>query len=78
MTIRIERHRTPWGPEFYAIDDDVYDGAAHRPLAGVGSTEAEALADLQERLDELYQLCPECKSGPGEPHSVHCSREHGE
>lgn len=70
MTIRVEMHRTPWGPEFYAIHEDLYDGADNRPLAGMGSTEAEALADLQERILDL--LCPQCGSGPGEPHSVHC------
>lgn len=76
MNIRTEMHRCPWGPEWYAIDDDTYDGAPDaRPMAGIGSTEAEAIADLMERLEDL--LCPECKSGPGEPHSMHCSLEHG-
>lgn len=28
-----------------------------------------------EQIDAL--LCPECKSGPGEEHSIHCSLEHG-
>ena len=75
MKIRTESHPTPWGPEWYAIIDDIYDPADQHPLAGAGSTEAEAIADLMERLADL--ACPECGSGPGEPHSVHC-REHGE
>lgn len=73
MNIRYEHHRCPWGPEVYAICDDIYDGGSQSPLAGVGSTEAEALADLKERLEDLS--CPECGSGPGEPHSVHCDPE---
>ena len=56
------------------VEFHVYDGADNRPLAGVGSTEAEAIADLHERLEDL--LCPECKSGPGEPHGLHCSLGH--
>lgn len=76
MNIRTEMHRCPWGPEWYAIIDDLYDGADDRPIAGMGSTEAEAIADLKLALEDL--LCPECQSGPGEPHSIHCSLEHGE
>lgn len=76
MNIRTEMHRCPWGPEWYAIIDDLYDGADDRPIAGMGSTEAEAIADLKLALEDL--LCPECKSGPGEPHSIHCSLEYGE
>ena len=53
MTIRTEMHRCPWGPEWYAIDDYIYDGADHRPIAGVGSTEAEAIADLMAWLEEM-------------------------
>ena len=56
MTIRTEMHRTPWGPEYYAIIDDLYDPADQHPLAGMGSTRDEAIADLWLRLDDL--LCP--------------------
>ena len=74
MTIRTEMHRVPWGVEWYAIDDDLYDGADRRPLAGLGSTEAEALADLRERMEDMGLFC-RCGSGPGEPHSIHCDPE---
>jgi hypothetical protein len=54
MTIRTEMHPCPWGPEWYAIDDDSYDSAPDaRPMAGVGATEAEAVADLMARLEEV-------------------------
>lgn len=33
-----------------AVDDDTYDGPGS--LIGVGNTEAEAIADLKEKLDE--------------------------
>lgn len=75
INVRYEHHRCPWGPEVYAICDDIYDGADDRPIAGMGSTEAEALADLNEKLDDM--TCPWCKSGPGEKHSIHCELEHG-
>jgi hypothetical protein len=52
MNIRTEMHPCPWGPEWYAIDDDTYDGAPDgRRMAGVGATEAEAIADLMAWLE---------------------------
>lgn len=42
-----------------------------------------AIDDLASALDrragelEEWQFCPECHSGPGEEHSLHCSLEHG-
>lgn len=41
-----------------------------------------AIDDLASALDrkispQEWQFCPECNSGPGEPHSLHCSLEHG-
>jgi hypothetical protein len=71
--IRTEMHPCPWGPEWHAIDEDSYAGPGSP--AGSGATEAEAIADLKEQLDYLF--CPECNSGPGEPHSNHCSLEGG-
>lgn len=53
MIIRYEHHRCPWGPEVYAIVDDLYDGGDDYPVAGVGSTEAEALADIKIRLHDM-------------------------
>ena len=59
-SIRTERHDCPWGPEWYAIIDDLYDGADPRPIAGVGSTEHEAITDLCDRLYDLklYEYIP--------------------
>ena len=39
--------------EWHAIDSDTYDGApdSHHPV-GVGSTEADAVADLHEQIAE--------------------------
>lgn len=77
MNIRTEMHPCPWGPEWHAIDDDTYDGAPDSKMrfTGIGATEAEAVADLKEQIADL--LCPECGSGPGEPHSLHCPLEYG-
>lgn len=75
MSIRTGRHSTPAGIEWHAIDENFYDGGDVWPVMGIGWTREEALADLAEQIDAL--LCPECKSGPGEEHSIHCSLEHG-
>ena len=53
MTIRTYSERTPWGIEFYAIDDDVYDGTPFSRGAGVGPTEADAIADLKIGLEQI-------------------------
>lgn len=39
--------------DWSAVDDDTYDGApdAHSPI-GHGATEADAIADLLERIEE--------------------------
>lgn len=42
--------------QWYAIDDDTYDGIGH---VGWGDTEAEALADLKEQIGE--QIGDYCK-----------------
>lgn len=50
----IRTELTPIG-DWYAIDADEYDGAPDAGRAGTmgwGKTEAEAIADLIERLDE--------------------------
>lgn len=52
MTIRTYSERTPWGIEFYAIDDDVYEGNSFGPGAGVGPTEEAAIADLKIGLED--------------------------
>jgi len=53
MNIRTEMHPCPWGQEWYAIDDDTYDGAPDgRRMAGVGASEAEAIADLVAWLED--------------------------
>lgn len=53
MTIRTYSERTPWGVEWYAIDDNVYDGTPSSLGAGVGPTEAEAIADLKIGLEQI-------------------------
>ena len=53
MNIRTEMHPCPWGQEWYAIDDDTYDGAPDGcRMAGVGASEAEAIADLVAWLED--------------------------
>lgn len=54
MTIRTYSERTPWGIEFYALDDDTYDGApdSKMNIIGVGPTEEAAIADLMIGLED--------------------------
>jgi hypothetical protein len=54
MNMNIRTGQTPIG-DWYAIDDDTYDGAPDAGRAGtmgLGKTEAEAIADLIEQLSE--------------------------
>lgn len=76
MNIRTEMHPFRGQQEWYAIIDDIYDGADARPLAGVGPTEAEAIADLMDAIEDM--TCPYCKSGPGEPHWNQCELEYAD
>ncbi len=58
MNIRTDYWRKPIPTDAYdwsAVDDDTYDGApdsGNRNQVGYGATEAEAVADLMEQLDE--------------------------
>lgn len=49
MKIIVEKHLTPWGAEYTAIDDDTYSGPGS-PM-GWGSTSLEATQDLREQLE---------------------------
>lgn len=53
MTIRTYSERTPWGIEWYAIDDDIYDGTSSSRGAGVGPTKEAAIADLLIGLEDI-------------------------
>ena len=44
--------------DWSAIDDDTYDGPGS-PV-GTGATEAEAIADLMEQIDECREFVGEC------------------
>lgn len=54
MNIKVERHPTPSGAEYTAIDDDTYSGPGS-PM-GWGATAAEATADLREQLERNERL----------------------
>jgi hypothetical protein len=52
--MKIRTQQTPLG-DWYAIDDDTYDGAPDAGRSGsigFGDTEAEAIADLKDKLGE--------------------------
>lgn len=60
MKIRTEPDNTGFAPpdsRWSAIDSDTYDGAedSHCPI-GWGATEAEAIADLMEQIDERVTM----------------------
>lgn len=51
MNIRTYSERTPWGIEWTAIDDNIYDGTPYVGV-GIGPTEEAAIEDLKLSLED--------------------------
>jgi hypothetical protein len=78
----IVTHYVDHADQWYAYDEDTYDGAEdagrRARTVGWGKTEAEAIADLKEQLDEYAEVrvIPTGNNLAPTPQNV-SDREHG-